>query len=152
MRQRIKFTDERVCKSHLLDSCPHDILSGTVSIIFIHTHTQLCTESIIIYHIHCSQKVLAWLLPLVLGLHQRSHLYCVSRIGLIFFFIQSSQAAFRLTPIQMLHYLRIRLKAESPESEVAGWLQYRPDIASQGAVLSADVWVMDFRQILPVNF
>uniref|UniRef100_H2RIX9 Zgc:158803 n=1 Tax=Takifugu rubripes TaxID=31033 RepID=H2RIX9_TAKRU len=29
MRQRIKFTDERVCKSHLLDSCPHDILSGT---------------------------------------------------------------------------------------------------------------------------
>lgn len=31
MRQRIKFTDERVCKSHLLDSCPHDILSGTVS-------------------------------------------------------------------------------------------------------------------------
>lgn len=35
MRQRIKFTDERVCKSHLLDSCPHDILSGTVSITFI---------------------------------------------------------------------------------------------------------------------
>ena len=35
MRQRIKFTDERVCKSHLLDSCPHDILSGTVSIMFI---------------------------------------------------------------------------------------------------------------------
>ena len=31
MRQRIKFSDERVCKSHLLDSCPHDILSGTVS-------------------------------------------------------------------------------------------------------------------------
>lgn len=31
MRQRIKFTDERVCKSHLLNSCPHDILSGTVS-------------------------------------------------------------------------------------------------------------------------
>ncbi|XP_056593281.1 LUC7 domain-containing protein isoform X1 [Triplophysa dalaica] len=29
MRQRIKFTDERVCKSHLLESCPHDILSGT---------------------------------------------------------------------------------------------------------------------------
>lgn len=29
MRQRIKFTDERVCKSHFLDSCPHDILSGT---------------------------------------------------------------------------------------------------------------------------
>ncbi|XP_041840264.1 LUC7 domain-containing protein [Melanotaenia boesemani] len=29
MRQRIKFTDDRVCKSHLLDSCPHDILSGT---------------------------------------------------------------------------------------------------------------------------
>ncbi|XP_019965156.1 putative RNA-binding protein Luc7-like 2 [Paralichthys olivaceus] len=29
MRQRIKFSDERVCKSHLLDSCPHDILSGT---------------------------------------------------------------------------------------------------------------------------
>uniref|UniRef100_A0A8C7ZML6 RNA-binding protein Luc7-like 2 n=1 Tax=Oryzias sinensis TaxID=183150 RepID=A0A8C7ZML6_9TELE len=29
MRQRIKFTDERVCKSHLLNSCPHDILSGT---------------------------------------------------------------------------------------------------------------------------
>lgn len=39
MRQRIKFTDERVCKSHLLDSCPHDILSGTVSILFIHTLT-----------------------------------------------------------------------------------------------------------------
>lgn len=39
MRQRIKFTDERVCKSHLLDSCPHDILSGTVSIMFIHTRT-----------------------------------------------------------------------------------------------------------------
>lgn len=34
MRQRIKFTDERVCKSHLLDSCPHDILSGTVSLKF----------------------------------------------------------------------------------------------------------------------
>lgn len=32
MRQRIKFTDERVCKSHLLESCPHDILSGTVSV------------------------------------------------------------------------------------------------------------------------
>ncbi|XP_033986054.1 LUC7 domain-containing protein isoform X2 [Trematomus bernacchii] len=29
MRQRIKFSDERVCKSHLLDSCPHDILCGT---------------------------------------------------------------------------------------------------------------------------
>ncbi|KAM9314597.1 putative RNA-binding protein Luc7-like 1 [Pholidichthys leucotaenia] len=29
MRQRIKFTDDQVCKSHLLDSCPHDILSGT---------------------------------------------------------------------------------------------------------------------------
>uniref|UniRef100_A0A8C1NJM7 Zgc:158803 n=1 Tax=Cyprinus carpio TaxID=7962 RepID=A0A8C1NJM7_CYPCA len=29
MRQRIKFMDERVCKSHLLESCPHDILSGT---------------------------------------------------------------------------------------------------------------------------
>jgi len=30
-RQRVKFTDERVCKSHLLNCCPHDILSGTVS-------------------------------------------------------------------------------------------------------------------------
>lgn len=40
MRQRIKFTDERVCKSHLLDSCPHDILSGTVSIMFTHTPIQ----------------------------------------------------------------------------------------------------------------
>lgn len=39
MRQRIKFTDERVCKSHLLDSCPHDILSGTVSIVSTHTWT-----------------------------------------------------------------------------------------------------------------
>lgn len=48
MRQRIKFTDERVCKSHLLDSCPHDILSGTVSIIF--TYVRLYTESIIMYH------------------------------------------------------------------------------------------------------
>ncbi|XP_040263083.1 putative RNA-binding protein Luc7-like 2 isoform X2 [Bufo bufo] len=28
-RQRIKFSDERVCKSHLLNCCPHDILSGT---------------------------------------------------------------------------------------------------------------------------
>ncbi|XP_055037388.1 putative RNA-binding protein Luc7-like 1 isoform X1 [Misgurnus anguillicaudatus] len=28
-RQRVKFTDERVCKSHLLDCCPNDILSGT---------------------------------------------------------------------------------------------------------------------------
>ncbi|KAJ8347226.1 hypothetical protein SKAU_G00286270 [Synaphobranchus kaupii] len=28
-RQRVKFTDERVCKSHLLSCCPHDILSGT---------------------------------------------------------------------------------------------------------------------------
>ncbi|CAJ0926776.1 unnamed protein product [Ranitomeya imitator] len=28
-RQRVKFTDERVCKSHLLDCCPHDILAGT---------------------------------------------------------------------------------------------------------------------------
>ncbi|XP_063796460.1 putative RNA-binding protein Luc7-like 2 isoform X2 [Pseudophryne corroboree] len=28
-RQRIKFSDERVCKSHLLNCCPHDILLGT---------------------------------------------------------------------------------------------------------------------------
>ncbi|KAM9305129.1 putative RNA-binding protein Luc7-like 1 [Gastrophryne carolinensis] len=28
-RQRVKFTDERVCRSHLLDCCPHDILAGT---------------------------------------------------------------------------------------------------------------------------
>ncbi|XP_018114876.1 LUC7-like 2 pre-mRNA splicing factor S homeolog isoform X2 [Xenopus laevis] len=28
-RQRIKFNDERVCKSHLLNCCPHDILLGT---------------------------------------------------------------------------------------------------------------------------
>ncbi|XP_035001081.1 putative RNA-binding protein Luc7-like 1 isoform X2 [Hippoglossus stenolepis] len=28
-RQRVKFGDERVCKSHLLNCCPHDILSGT---------------------------------------------------------------------------------------------------------------------------
>ncbi|XP_051538214.1 putative RNA-binding protein Luc7-like 1 isoform X2 [Myxocyprinus asiaticus] len=28
-RQRVKFTDERVCKSHLLNCCPNDILSGT---------------------------------------------------------------------------------------------------------------------------
>ncbi|MEE6512907.1 hypothetical protein FKM82_020221 [Ascaphus truei] len=28
-RQRIKFSDERVCKSHLLNCCPHDILAGT---------------------------------------------------------------------------------------------------------------------------
>ncbi|XP_051970473.1 putative RNA-binding protein Luc7-like 1 isoform X1 [Xyrauchen texanus] len=28
-RQRVKFTDDRVCKSHLLNCCPHDILSGT---------------------------------------------------------------------------------------------------------------------------
>ncbi|MBN3291128.1 LC7L2 protein, partial [Polypterus senegalus] len=28
-RQRIKFDDDRVCKSHLLNCCPHDILSGT---------------------------------------------------------------------------------------------------------------------------
>ncbi|XP_007910262.1 putative RNA-binding protein Luc7-like 2 isoform X4 [Callorhinchus milii] len=28
-RQRIRFTDDRVCKSHLLSCCPHDILSGT---------------------------------------------------------------------------------------------------------------------------
>lgn len=28
----MKFTDDRVCKSHLLDCCPHDILAGTVSI------------------------------------------------------------------------------------------------------------------------
>ncbi|XP_043930524.1 putative RNA-binding protein Luc7-like 2 [Protopterus annectens] len=28
-RQRIKFTDDRVCKSHLLSCCPNDILSGT---------------------------------------------------------------------------------------------------------------------------
>uniref|UniRef100_G3P1C7 LUC7-like (S. cerevisiae) n=1 Tax=Gasterosteus aculeatus TaxID=69293 RepID=G3P1C7_GASAC len=30
-RQRVKFSDERVCKSHLLNCCPHDILSGTVT-------------------------------------------------------------------------------------------------------------------------
>lgn len=62
MRQRIKFTDERVCKSHLLDSCPHDILSGTVSIMFMHTlkHTQSIAMS--------CQKVLGQLLSLVLGL------------------------------------------------------------------------------------
>ncbi|XP_059876963.1 putative RNA-binding protein Luc7-like 2 isoform X4 [Delphinus delphis] len=28
-RQRIKFSDDRVCKSHLLNCCPHDVLSGT---------------------------------------------------------------------------------------------------------------------------
>ncbi|XP_034049848.1 putative RNA-binding protein Luc7-like 1 isoform X1 [Thalassophryne amazonica] len=28
-RQRVKFTDDRVCKSHLLNCCPNDILSGT---------------------------------------------------------------------------------------------------------------------------
>ncbi|CAH2312164.1 RNA-binding Luc7-like 2 isoform X1 [Pelobates cultripes] len=28
-RQRIKFSDDRVCKSHLLNCCPHDILCGT---------------------------------------------------------------------------------------------------------------------------
>ncbi|XP_075035995.1 putative RNA-binding protein Luc7-like 1 isoform X1 [Mixophyes fleayi] len=28
-RQRVKFSDDRVCKSHLLDCCPHDILAGT---------------------------------------------------------------------------------------------------------------------------
>ncbi|XP_077482015.1 putative RNA-binding protein Luc7-like 1 isoform X1 [Stigmatopora argus] len=28
-RQRVKYSDERVCKSHLLDCCPHDILLGT---------------------------------------------------------------------------------------------------------------------------
>uniref|UniRef100_S4RI13 Zgc:158803 n=1 Tax=Petromyzon marinus TaxID=7757 RepID=S4RI13_PETMA len=28
-RQRIKFTDDVVCKSHLLDCCPHDTLAGT---------------------------------------------------------------------------------------------------------------------------
>ncbi|XP_035254560.1 putative RNA-binding protein Luc7-like 1 isoform X1 [Anguilla anguilla] len=28
-RQRVKFSDERVCRSHLLSCCPHDILSGT---------------------------------------------------------------------------------------------------------------------------
>lgn len=28
----MKFTDDRVCKSHLLDCCPHDILAGTVSV------------------------------------------------------------------------------------------------------------------------
>lgn len=28
-RQRVKYSDERVCKSHLLSCCPHDILSGT---------------------------------------------------------------------------------------------------------------------------
>ncbi|XP_052591868.1 putative RNA-binding protein Luc7-like 1 [Peromyscus californicus insignis] len=28
-RQRVKFTDDRVCRSHLLDCCPHDILAGT---------------------------------------------------------------------------------------------------------------------------
>ncbi|TEA39557.1 hypothetical protein DBR06_SOUSAS28910012, partial [Sousa chinensis] len=27
--QRIKFSDDRVCKSHLLNCCPHDVLSGT---------------------------------------------------------------------------------------------------------------------------
>lgn len=41
MRQRIKFTDERVCKSHLLDSCPHDILSGTVSTA-VNTQRSIC--------------------------------------------------------------------------------------------------------------
>ncbi|KAI4807647.1 hypothetical protein KUCAC02_027440 [Chaenocephalus aceratus] len=28
-RQMVKFSDDRVCKSHLLNCCPHDILSGT---------------------------------------------------------------------------------------------------------------------------
>ncbi|KAK9399857.1 putative RNA-binding protein Luc7-like 2 [Crotalus adamanteus] len=30
-RQRIKFSDDRVCKSHLLNCCPHDVLLGTHS-------------------------------------------------------------------------------------------------------------------------
>lgn len=33
-RQRIKFSDDRVCKSHLLNCCPHDVLSGTVRILY----------------------------------------------------------------------------------------------------------------------
>lgn len=61
MRQRIKFTDERVCKSHLLDSCPHDILSGTVSIIFIHTAAErkreLCHILFQIYNIFVLQRM-----------------------------------------------------------------------------------------------
>lgn len=30
-RQKLSFTDSRVCKSFLLDCCPHDILASTVS-------------------------------------------------------------------------------------------------------------------------
>lgn len=52
MRQRIKFSDERVCKSHLLDSCPHDILSGTVSIMLKHVHK-------VQYNKHCDESIRA---------------------------------------------------------------------------------------------
>lgn len=33
-RQKHHFTDSRVCKSFLLDCCPHDILASTVSTLF----------------------------------------------------------------------------------------------------------------------
>lgn len=51
MRQRIKFTDERVCKSHLLDSCPHDILSGTVSITFFSAYSAFFSLLLFAYYI-----------------------------------------------------------------------------------------------------
>ena len=31
-RQKHHYTDSRVCKSFLLDCCPHDILASTVSV------------------------------------------------------------------------------------------------------------------------
>jgi len=34
-KHKLNFTDGRVCKSFLLDCCPHDILASTVSIMYI---------------------------------------------------------------------------------------------------------------------
>jgi hypothetical protein len=37
-RQRVKFTDDGICKSHLLDCSPHDILAGR------HMDLRQCTK------------------------------------------------------------------------------------------------------------
>lgn len=64
-RQRVKFTDERVCKSHLLNCCPHDILSGTVTPphpywIHQHSHTDYSNMDLYTLKYHCFPQCCAF--------------------------------------------------------------------------------------------
>jgi len=59
-RQRVKYADERVCKSHLLNCCPHDILSGTVSGLksALTTNTMTPTDGLQVIVNHLTSSVL----------------------------------------------------------------------------------------------